>query len=79
MKNQTILFDSQKNIRIAALTVMVAGFLFNVLATDSFALPNQLQAPARGFISSQPAGNLAAGTSLRKWYHRGQCAEPPVA
>jgi hypothetical protein len=61
MKNQTILFDSQKNIRIAALTVMAAGFLFNVLATDSFALPNQLQAPARGFISSQPAETWQQG------------------
>ena len=61
MKNQTILFNSQKNIRIAALTVLAAGFLFNVLATDSFALPNQLQAPARGFISSQPAETWQQG------------------
>lgn len=61
MKNQTILFNSQKNIRIAALTVLAAGFLFNVLVTDSLALPNQLKAPARGFISSQPAETWQQG------------------
>ncbi len=61
MKNQTNLFNSQKNIRIAALTVLAAGFLFNVLAIDSFALPNQLKAPARGFISSQPAETWQQG------------------
>lgn len=61
MKNQTILFNSQKNIRIAALTVLAAGFLFNVLVTDSLALPNQLKVPARGFISSQPAETWQQG------------------
>lgn len=61
MKNQTILFNSKKNIRIAALTVLAAGFLFNVLVTDSLALPNQLKAPARGFISSQPAETWQQG------------------
>lgn len=61
MKNQTILFNSQKNIRIAALTVLAACFLFNVLATDSFALPDQLKSPARGFISSQPAETWQQG------------------
>ena len=61
MKNQTILFNSQKNIRLAALTVLAAGFLFNVLVIDSFALPNQLKAPTRGFISSQPAETWQQG------------------
>jgi len=61
MKHQTILSNSQKYIRITSLTVLAAGFLFAILAVNSFAFPSQLKSPARGFISSEPAETWQQG------------------
>jgi len=70
MKNKTILFNSQKNIRIAALTVLAAGFLFNVLATDSFALPNQLQTVSTTPLPPDLPEEIAQNPELRAVFKR---------
>jgi len=70
MKNKTILFNSQKNIRIAALTVLAAGFLFNVLAADSFALPNQLQTVSTTPLPPDLPEEIAQNPELRAVFKR---------
>ena len=61
MKNHTILFNIHKFIRIVAISVFLASFLFIVLIDDSFAYASQLKSPKRGFISSQPGKTWQQG------------------